>query len=848
MDKPLSFSRYQIPDQIAGNPGDVLQVLATPEFGYRWEGFRFASSLRATPHDYGEFSFTGLASLAIQAFCITRTSVTQQVICCHEKEDPVLDLFDWRFYIDTDDRLKFDNGTIILSSWFPVVDGLGHQFAVLHEGGELKLMVDGLVVDSAASQTIISTDGPFFFIGNRHGGGYAFKGVIESLELWTTTGGGSVPTSTDLVADLFLDTTLTIEPQEPVNGTIDVSPVIDNQLRFLLHDEANNISTSSVNINFLTPGYEEQAVINGVAQPGFTVDFAVAAGLGYNVTLDWDINSYFHPWNKEVWVQVVAENDQPSLVTYLYSFYTASDTTAPTLKSFVPAENEMRVTTGSGVYFEVEDLVAGVNLSTLVIEIDVGGTGNWDSVYTGGVFQGFFTGTVVEATPGDPRLVEVTIDPPGFPVNSTVYLRVTVSDYGENEVIYRYWIRTIDVAEAIVPVYPAAEERLVSTGESLAIAFELEDPLTVTVGGTLAYDDGLVPKFRNGWLGSYLDDAAGKRLILEPPASFTIYSNVSVVVTTASHSKSYFFRVATEQVTTTGDVESPRISEAAASNIWVGYTRGGNLVLRRGDPLTPEVTVIPASQWDHGYDPTLGKYLLYWTDNGKVFYSTADPTDTPISLPQPSVVNSLAVEAFAGEDSIIRLKKFDQISMPQPVFKTRPPTATLAIYKPTSDPNASRLIGFNLYSLWHTTENLLHFIPVQPGDPFDWDMPSSYWYESALYFLRAVYDRAGQLFEGYASPTFSIPEYAEPAAVVFGGGDFLARLVSNTFPPLKFFAPETASEGMAGGDFVINFEVVGYETIKIIDELTPDTATEGFAGGDNLPLMLVGGFGIIGVG
>jgi hypothetical protein len=536
------------------------------------------------------------------------------------------------------------------------------------------------------------------------------------------------------------------------------------------------------------------------------------------------------------------------LVTQLYSFYTPIDIDAPTFKSFAPAQEALRVTTGSGLYFEIEDLVSGIDLTTLVIEMDKGATRAWETVYSGGSFQGSFGGTVVEATPGDPSLIEVTIDPPGLPVDAATYLRVTVSDYAENEASLRYWIRTVDVALPIEPVYPEDTENLVSTGENIAIGFEFEDPLTATVDGVLAYDDSLVPKFRNGWGGFYLDDATGKRLILEPPADFALNSNIPVNVTTASYVKNYVFRVATEQVTSTGDALQPKILDADATNIWIGYLRGGNLILRKGNPLTPETTVIPASQWDQGYDPDLGKYVLYWVDNGRVFFSTADPGDSPVGLPQPSTANASVTMGLAGSERIKTLERFISATMPEPVFKTRPPTATLSITHPSPDNDADKLTGFNLYSTWHGTDNLLIFIPDSAEDPFDYSLPASLHSDSSVFFIRPVYDRAGVIFEGDPSPLFTYPEIAEQIAVAFAGSERLYNLESETFLPLKFFTPNDIRVGLAGSDRVESFEHFSYENLKISLEGSPDTATVGLAGSDRISIVLIGGFGIIGVG
>jgi hypothetical protein len=203
---------------------------------------------------------------------------------------------------------------------------------------------------------------------------------------------------------------------------------------------------------------------------------------------------------------------------------------------------------------------------------------------------------------------------------------------------------------------------------------------------------------------------------------------------------------------------------------------------------------------------------------------------------------------MTGDERGRVFEKFVRVAPPEPVFLTKPPSATLSITKPVADPNADKLIGFNLYSLWHSVSNLLQFIPVLPEDPFEYSVPSSFHRLDTVFYIKPVYERGVDTFEGDPSPTFQYPEFAESIGENFMGGENFSIFNSTTFPPLKFFSPETVSENFTGGEGVAVFEIVGYENIVAKSDADPDTASENFTGGEDIGVVLIGGFGIIGVG
>jgi len=822
--------------------------------GLRWYGHTFTSNGDVSfPEVLGTWVYLDWAIRAVVTSNGTQ-GYTDDYIAA--KETPGW-ITSWRFYIDTDGQLTFyvlERGgaeSQTLTSGFAITDGVTHDCAVRKVGYELELIVDGQVVDTATMIVNGFDDEATFVIGNRYGGGYGFSGVIESFETWFSLH-TDIPTVADFAEAAYFNSSMTLGPVDPYRGQAEVSPSADTKLEFWIYDAVNVVQTVSLNVNVMIPDEEKIIIRNGVPEPSgngndFVVTYTPSAGVGLHVLIEWGPADYQLPWNTEVPIYVFTTNDGGQHIIAHYLFYTPTDVVAPAFQGQIPADLGQRVSTTTALYFELWDETAGIDESTLLLEIDKHGNRAYETIYSGGSFQAPYTGSVVADGVEGIRQYNVTVDTLDLGVDAPIYIRADVYDYAGNRARIRYWFRTVEVAEDIAPEYPVDQENLVSTGESLALDFKFEDPLTVTVGGVLAYDDGLVPKFRNGWGGAYIDDDNGKRLILEPPTPFTINANVTVSVTTASYARSYTFRVSSQQITTTSDVTGPKITEATAANVWIGYVRSGNLVLRKGDPLTGEVTVIPARQWDHGYDPTLGKYLLYWIDNGRVFYSAADPGDAPEVLPEYSTINGTITEALGGSESVYIKTRLT--ARPQdPIVKGVPPDGVLDIdiYRPTTDPSADQLVGFNLYTLWHGTASLIKYVVADPTDPTTYLIPD--YILGSQYFVRPVYDRGGELLEGASSDRVGLPDYSSLASESLAGSEGQYVFGSTTFPPLKFFVPDNVAEGLAGDEALYVFRGFRYETSKETNEETPDNAAEGLAGSESMAVVLIGGFGIIGVG
>lgn len=518
-------------------------------------------------------------------------------------------------------------------------------------------------------------------------------------------------------------------------------------------------------------------------------------------------------------------------------------TTPVTLTSQIPVAYTKRIARSTSIAFSIECMI---NIISFSIEIDEKGIGQWATVHNGVSFQPPYSGTVSGVPSMD---VDVVINARTYDVHAPVHIRVVAKNSDDEEYTLRYWFRIVPVADQITPRYPVHGEKLVSTGESLAIDFRDpgEDPLLITVNGTVVYDDSLSPKFRNSWTGSYIDDAEGQRIVLIPPAPLTIHTNYTVVVNTAAATKTYTFRVGSQQITTSNDAESPKITEATAAALWIGYVRNGRLYLRKGNPLTGAVEVIETGQFEHGYDPTLGKYILYWVDRGKIYYATADPTDTPETLVPPNDANS-EVRIGLGSDKIPFLGDHDEVLL-APHVRGAPPDADLDvdIYRPTGDPEATQVVGFIVYKFIAGTFQKIAEIPIAAGETLA-TFTDPTLTPGAEYSAAPIYSVGGRRVEGPMSPRVAPPDYS--GLVKLGLGSDIGPSVpssqyvkSQSYPPLSLFFPDTVRLGL-GSD---SGPRLTYTIFTIFSFFTQDTVAIGL--GSGRPGTLKGtGFGIIGVG
>jgi len=206
--------------------------------------------------------------------------------------------------------------------------------------------------------------------------------------------------------------------------------------------------------------------------------------------------------------------------------------------------------------------------------------------------------------------------------------------------------RTTMLAEDINPVTPINRERLVPDTNCIILDCT-ETPTLVTVNGLTVWDG----VGQNGWSGYLITNwSEGKRLVLDPPAPFTVGDLKIVEVTAGPYTLAYTWVCGTKQITTTDDASSPRVTEATVAYPYAGYVREfvpadihrltphSDICLRKVDPLTAEVQVVPGYVFDIGYDPTLNQLVVFYVHGGKIFLTLATPGDGPTTLIQADEV------------------------------------------------------------------------------------------------------------------------------------------------------------------------------------------------------------------
>lgn len=74
---------------------------------------------------------------------------------------------------------------------------------------------------------------------------------------------------------------------------------------------------------------------------------------------------------------------------------------------------------------------------------------------------------------------------------------------------------------------------------------------------------------------------------------------------------------------------------------WIGYSREpGNIFVRKDEPLTSEVLMVPGDKVDMGYDETKNEIEILYIQNGKVFLVTGQSSENPSTLVQPSILKA----------------------------------------------------------------------------------------------------------------------------------------------------------------------------------------------------------------
>lgn len=833
---------HKVSEQVSGSV--LWEGLSNGEIkrGYLKYGTSFNRGRVVFPSDGVDY-FSDVTNLSISVLISDLSPVARtSTICGKAKYDYTNQVLTrtWTLSVDADGMPCFITDSFTIKGWYRVDDRFAHELSVISHDGFLKLLVDGLVVGQVSGQLIPRSSATKFIIGNIDIGTEKFDGIIERVAMWDDSHG--TPTPDQIAESLYDPATMRVVPVYPTEGEYNVIPTINTQIEFWIEDSVNYVDPNSLYVYVLPYRYQYALITNGTANAGVTVNSTWVAGKGLHVWISWDKSTYKYPWNAEVPVFVAATNGASQVVRRTFAFLSQTDNDAPIVQNTLPAHKSMRTSVSTAVYFEIFDAVSGVNMSSIEVYVDLTGIGDFQLIYKDSAFTPGFSGTVEEDATDPLHQVNVTIDTVNFEPDTLVHFKVAVQDEAVNYSESSFWFKTVEILEDIKETYPQDHEDMVVLGQDIAINYKFDDPDTVIVSGTLAYDRTLTPSFRNGWSGWYLDDDRGKRLVMAPPSSFPVGTTVTVTTSAGTHTKEFSYRVGSDLMTSGGKSSIPRITEAGSADTWVGYIRNGALVLRKGNPASPETTVIPASMWDHGYDPVLGKYILYWTDNGKVFYSTADPGDSPETLVQPSTLSVSVSNGMLGGSDLKTVSRLPYVP-PDPMIVGDPELGDLKIVitAPTNvDPDAT-IVGYDIMVVWYGVPVKMSYA-VYAGDLTFAPLPPLTY--GAKFYVVPVYDIGGELLRGAPSGQVSAPDYGGVVATAGVGGSDLKTLESTVFLPLSFFVPNTLLDGGIGGSSISTLVKFSYD----MDKYAPLDSVKASSGGSSLATLKVGGVGVIGVG
>lgn len=377
----------------------------------------------------------------------------------------------------------------------------------------------------------------------------------------------------------------------------------------------------------------------------------------------------------------------------------------------------------------------------------------------------------------------------------------------------------------IVAVTPVDRERLVPVTTAI-----IQDYMATSSTGVWVND---VQVFNGvaalaGWSFISISFPGGTRIVLDPPSSFSVGDVVRVRSQAADGDElDLVFQCGLRQITTTDDASVPRITETSDDPI-IAYSRApGNIYLRRDEPLTSEVLLVPGDNVDVGFNETTNKFEVMYVHNGKVFVITGDPGDAFSTLAQPSILKTNVSPGTTGDFSRNQLSLTDfppvKIAVPSdPVFSgdtgdgyrfslTSPPnspqafallsdSATTVVVAPSQSTLIKEIL---LYKINTGAATLIASLPYSTQIQIFIDnayMPGD------RYFTQAVHgDPWSSVMNRFADR--SVDTAGTPGDIVTTGdtGDFSTnRFTFTDFPPLKIAVPSdfvfSGDTGDAAGD------------------------------------------------
>jgi hypothetical protein len=351
-----------------------------------------------------------------------------------------------------------------------------------------------------------------------------------------------------------------------------------------------------------------------------TSNFVIANSASFNAGLNLG-------WidNLECWDVAKTEAEVSAM------YYSAVNTMS--LTSQTPAPNATGVAKDTTVDFTIADTTHQVSLTS--VEVTVAGT----LAYDNGSWVNSFTGSAVAAGNG----YAFSITPPSNFVRTAGGQVIGV--YAENDVSgvldTSYRFVTTSIPTVIYATSPMDSEKLVPV-DALVYAEFWNIPDLITVEGVTAYTDA--GGFQNGWTGATVTYKDGNRIYLIPPSPFAIGTAVDVhLEDDSANSLDVQYVASSTQITTSDDKLSPRLTEESSEQ-WILYAgEDGRIYMRKGNPLTAEVDVVPGFRADVIWSSALSKFVIVYIDNGRLVYFTADPSDLPSTISAPDVADDAII-------------------------------------------------------------------------------------------------------------------------------------------------------------------------------------------------------------
>lgn len=249
---------------------------------------------------------------------------------------------------------------------------------------------------------------------------------------------------------------------------------------------------------------------------------------------------------------------------------------------------------------------------------------------------------------------------------------------------------------------------------------------------------------------------------------------------------------------------------------WVGYSRSpGNIYVRKDEPLTSEVLLVPGTKVDLGYNEITNEIEILYEVNGKIFIVTGQSSENPSTLTQPNVLRNSMKTGGVGSGIAQTFTKADfpplKLAVPpdslttgsvgsgvNPAFAPTPFNLSVAPLNGTAPLQLLIPSAFNtlivFYELWKINAGTLVYLDTFAYSTELIAFIDQTFVRGEAYAIRAIYKDPGAPGMRRFSPfsAFVFPPLA-------GGGDFyttgsvgggIAQTFSSAnFPPLKLAVP-----------------------------------------------------------